>query len=116
MTPADLKDWLGVAAFFISLAGTVYVWLTRPGEEAMALVRETETRMDGKMAKIEERISHFEGDLKGVATRNSVHQVELEMGRLRASIDVLTERMVGVSASTLRVQEFFLERTKGSHS
>ena len=120
-SPGDLKDWLSVLATALAIGSIVYSWLTRSGKEASEKVVKLETKLetaiadrDRKIDLVEDRIARVEGELKGVPDRESVHRMQLEMERMRGTIEVLNERLVPVAAISVRLQEFLLEQSKAS--
>jgi hypothetical protein len=117
--PGEIKDWLGVASTALALGAIIYAWLTRTGKEAREKVGILEERLlqavherDRKIDLCEDRISRIEGELKGVPDRESIHKMQLEMERMRGTIEVLNERLVPLAAISGRLQEFLLEQSK----
>lgn len=129
-SPGDLKDWLSVLSTALAIGAIVYSWLTRSGKEAGEKVAELEGKCDAdgkerdrkldaaikerdrKIDLVEDRIARVEGELKGVPDRESVHKMQLEMERMRGTIEVLNERLVPLAAISGRLQEFLLEQSK----
>lgn len=119
-SPGELKDWLSVFSTALAIGAIVYTWLTRSGKEAGEKVTKLETKLeaaiadrDRKIDDVEDRISRVEGELKGVPDRESVHRMQLEMERMRGTIEVLNERLIPLAAISGRLQEFLLEQAKG---
>lgn len=117
--PGEIKDWLSVASTALAIGAIVYAWLTRSGKEAGEKVGVLEEKLsnavaerDRKIDVCEDRISRIEGELKGVPDRESVHKMQLEMERMRGTIEVLNERLVPLAAISGRLQEFLLEQSK----
>lgn len=117
--PGDFKEWLGILALMVSIGGTLYAWLTRSGHEAVKKVDQLDGKLvaavaerDRKIDVVEDRIARVEGELKGVPDRESVHRMQLEMERMRGTIEVLNERLVPLAAISGRLQEFLLEQSK----
>ena len=115
-----LQSYLALASLLISVGGTIYAWLTRSGREAVERVSTLEGRIDlavkerdRKIDALEDRVSRIEGELKGVPDRESVHRMQLEMERMRGTIEVLNERLIPLAAISGRLQEFLLEQAKG---
>lgn len=105
---AELKDWLSVIATAVSLAALLYTFVTRSGKEA----NEKVATLSEKVEAVEDRIARVEGELSGVPDRESVHKMQLELERMRGTIDVLNERLVPLAAISGRLQEFLLEQAK----
>lgn len=119
MTLADVKDWLVVANTGLALGAVIYAFLTRQGKEAGEKAAKLEAKLETaikerneKIDDLEDRIARVEGELKGVPDRESVHKMQLELERMRGTIDVLNERLVPLAAISGRLQEFLLEQTK----
>lgn len=117
--PGEVKDWLGVANTVLVLGAIVYAWLTRSGKEAVEKVVALDERLaeairerDRKIDLVEDRIARVEGELKGVPDRESVHRMQIEMERMRGTIEVLNERLVPLAAISGRLQEFLLEQSR----
>ncbi|HUN10650.1 MAG TPA: hypothetical protein PLE50_00045 [Rhabdaerophilum sp.] len=118
-SPGELKDWLSVLSTALAIGAIVYSWLTRTGKEAGEKVVKLEGKLDAAVAErdrkidlVEDRIARVEGELKGVPDRESVHKMQLEMERMRGTIEVLNERLVPLAAISGRLQEFLLEQSK----
>lgn len=117
-SPGDLKDWLSVFSTALAIGAIVYTWLTRSGKEASEKVSRLEVKLEAAIAErdrkidlVEDRIARVEGELKGVPDRESVHKMQLEMERMRGTIEVLNERLVPLAAISGRLQEFLLEQS-----
>lgn len=118
-SPGELKDWLSVFSTALAIGAIVYSWLTRSGKEAGEKVNKLETRLDNAVAdrdrridEVEDRISRVEGEMKGFPSRDQMHLMQLEMERMRGSIDVLSEKLKPVAAMASRMHEAFLEERK----
>lgn len=130
-SPGELKDWLSVLSTALAIGAIVYSWLTRSGKEAGQKVADLqkEFREDGiairaeikaavadrdrKIDDVEDRIARVEGELKGVPDRESVHRMQLEIERMRGTIEVLNERLIPLASISGRLQDFLLEQAKG---
>lgn len=116
--PGEIKDWLGIISTALAIGAIIYAWLTRSGKEAGERVGALDTRLaeaikerDRKIDVVEDRIARVEGELKGVPDRESVHKMQIEMERMRGTIEVLNERLVPLAAISGRLQEFLLEQS-----
>jgi hypothetical protein len=117
--PETAIQWLAAINGLISVGTFLFVWLTRSGKEANEKVAALDARLsaaikdrDGKIDAVEDRIARVEGELSGVPDRESVHKMQLELERMRGTIDVLNERLVPLAAISGRLQEFLLEQAK----
>lgn len=117
--PGEIKDWLVLANTVIGFGAIFYAWLTRTGKEAVEKVGALDDRLtkaikelNQKIDAVEDRIARVEGELKGVPDRESVHKMQIEMERMRGTIEVLNERLVPLAAISGRLQEFLLEQSK----
>lgn len=106
--PENALQWITAINGLISVGTFLFVWLTRSGKEANEKVAALATKVDA----VEDRIARVEGELSGVPDRESVHKMQLELERMRGTIDVLNERLVPLAAISGRLQEFLLEQAK----
>lgn len=106
--PENALQWITAINGLISVGTFLFVWLTRSGKEANEKVASLATKVDA----VEDRIARVEGELSGVPDRESVHQMQLELERMRGTIDVLSERLVPLAAISGRLQEFLLDQAK----
>lgn len=118
-SPGELKDWLSVFSTALAIGAIVYTWLTRSGKEAGEKVNKLETKLESAIAErdrkiddVEDRIARVEGELKGVPDRESVHRMQLEIERMRGTIEVLNERLIPLASISGRLQDFLLEQAK----
>lgn len=130
MNPSDIKDWLGIVNTMLALGVGAYAFLTRQGKEAQAKVERIEADLkaavadrDRKIDILEDRVSRVEGQIGTLPDRDQMHRVELEMERmrgslnqlsteLRGSIETLGERLKPVAAMASRAHEVLLEDRK----
>lgn len=130
--PAEIKEWLGVIAIIVSLAGTLYTVLTRPGKEAGdkaqrvgeetakdikavdKRVSDAIAERDRKIDALEDRVSRIEGELRHLPDRATVHRMELSITEMKGDMKAIVERLTPVAAIADRLQEFLLEQAKVS--
>jgi len=128
--PETALQWIAAVNGLISLGTILFVWLTRSGKEAGEKVGKIEVKVeeaikerDRKIDVLEDRVSRVEGELKGLPNRDQMHDMQLEMERLRGSInqlsaefkgsiEILTERLKPVQAMANRTQEALLGERK----
>lgn len=125
--PENAIQWIALINGLISVGTFLFVWLTRSGKEAnekvsaldqklSIAIKDVNARIDkdvtAKIDLVEDRIARVEGELSGVPDRESVHKMQLELERMRGTIDVLNERLVPLAAISGRLQEFLLEQAK----
>ncbi|MBN8533854.1 MAG: DUF2730 family protein [Rhizobiales bacterium] len=117
--PENANQWINAINGLIAVGAFLFAWLTRSGKEAKAQVEVVDQRLSAvakdlgaKIDAVEDRVSRVEGELSGVPDRESVHKMQLELERMRGTIDVLNERLVPLAAISGRLQEFLLEQAK----
>lgn len=109
MPPAEFKDWVPIINLAIAIGTLAYAWLTRAGREAISKV----DALHADHAALAMRVAKVEGELETVPGKDELHELRLEMERMRGSINVLRESLKPVAAMAERMQEALLEeRTK----
>lgn len=125
-----LKDWLGLAALFISVGGFLWTQMTSDAKRALKALddyrRDNEaalTKMkadsalslreiDEHVALHEGRLQAVEGELRHLPDKDAVHRLELTLKDMAveiAKIGASAEQSTRISA---RVEEFLLRGPK----
>lgn len=108
MSLGDFKDIAIVVNLLVSIGGVVYAYLTRAGREAVERV----DRCEKTLGALEHRVTKIEGELDAVPGKDDFHKMQIEMERMRGSIDVLRESLKPVAAMAARMTEAMLEDRK----
>jgi uncharacterized coiled-coil protein SlyX len=110
MTPAEITPWASLAALLISIGGSLYVWLSKPGRQALENVEKVDERLGKKVEALEERVAKCEAEIEHLPDKDATHRLELGMAELKGQMQVLSERLQPVAAISNRMQELMLER------
>lgn len=108
MNPTDITPWLTMILAGLSIAGTIYTIMSRPGKQAQDGV----DKLAGKVEDLEDRVSKCEADIQHLPDKDATHRLEIGMAELNGQIKVLSERLHPVAAITQRMQELMLEGRK----
>ncbi len=119
MTAAEVVPWLAVV---IALANLAYTVIAGRQKANLSKVRDMDARINTKadaaavavlatkVDVVEDRITRVETDFKHLPSIEVTHRLEVELGALRADVQVLSERLKPVSAIASRLQDEMLER------
>lgn len=95
---------LTAAALLISIANTVWMWLSKPSAEAKA----TQDRHQAKLVDHDRRIQTVEGELKHVPTRDDVHKLTVEVTRLSSELAGVGHNLGAVDRSVERIERHLM--------
>lgn len=115
----DMVPWIGIA---ISLATLAYTILSSRSKANFSRVREIERKLNdkadgvsqaalaGKVDIVEDRVTRVETDMKHLPGKDIAHKLEVSLTELSGRVEMLTERLVPVTAMASRIQEALIER------
>ena len=130
--PGTVTPWLGMAALIISLAGSVYAWLTSRSaanterlDKLESRIREQQEKLQrvgdnvARLNDIEQRLTHHserlqnvENDMQHIPDRESQHRVELALAEMNGRFSTLEEKLKPIASTSQRLGEFLLEQAK----
>lgn len=109
MTFNHIAQWLGVCALLVSIANTVWVWLSvgRAGIEKK--LTELGTKIDALATTIDShdsRIQAVEAEQRHTPTKQDFQRLELDLTRVTGQIDTLSREMNGVARTVQRIDDY----------
>ncbi|QPC44614.1 DUF2730 family protein [Kaustia mangrovi] len=105
---ADIQPWLSSLALVVSVAGTLYAWITarsRGNAEQIATLEKRVNKHDRQLDQVETTLQHL-------PSKDMTQRMELTLSEVRGEIAVLSERLQPVSSISERLQDFLLEQAK----
>ena len=114
-----LKDWAGFIALVISIAGSIYAFMTSGSKTNSGKI----SGMERKLIEHDRRIQTVEDEIKHLPDIDTAHELQLGMtrlagqldaqyGKLSGRLDTLNEKLKPIEGIADRLQEFLLERAK----
>ena len=108
MTPAEAKDWLGVAALLISVSGAFYAWLTRGSKDNSEQIGKLDSRMDDMST----RLQSVEHELKHMPDRETISDLRVSVEGLKAGLNAMGSQTQTMAASVRRIEDYLLKAPK----
>jgi hypothetical protein len=114
MTFQLIAQWLGVCALLVSIANTVWVWLSvgRAGIEKK--LTEIGVKIDGLAGNIDvhdSRIQAVEAEQRHTPSKDDIKRLELDLTRITGDIGKLGSEVGGVARTVQRIDDYL--RSKG---
>ncbi|TCP88931.1 hypothetical protein C8J31_102100 [Rhizobium sp. PP-CC-2G-626] len=115
----ELRDWLSLIAIVISIAGTIWMWISAPSKktnadlEVLRKVTAEEIKvLITSLTELARRTQALEGEMKHMPDRDMAHRLELTMEKISGRLDTLDERVKPIAATSVRLQEYLLEQAE----
>ncbi len=99
MDLAPLVPWLSLVALMISVGSSITMFLTSGAKSNAA-----------KLAEHEHRIAQLENDIRHMPSKESVHQLQIDLTEMKGQIGVMAKSSEVTERTTRRVEEFLLSR------
>lgn len=108
MTPAVLKEWLGVAALMISVGGFFYAWLTSRSKTNS----EQLDKLDGRVDELVGRMQAVEHELKHMPDRETISDLRISVEGLRSGLTSMEKQTSAMAASVRRIEDYMMKAPK----
>lgn len=102
MTVELAAKWLGAVALLISIMNTFWAYLTREARTAIQRQGELTT----KVITHDRRIQTLEHEIKHMPGKEEIHQVKIDMTKMRGAIDRIEESLSGTSKTVERIDDY----------
>ena len=126
MPPEQIIAWIVAANTAITLATSLYTFLTSRASKALAEIeklaksigddRERRKVADeavvARFSLLEQRMLKAEAAIEHLPDQQAAHRLELAVEKLNGRIETLDERLKPVAAISERMQELLLEQAK----
>lgn len=99
MDLAPIVPWLSLIALLISIGSSVTMFLTSGAKNNAT-----------KLAEHDHRISRLENDIAHMPSKESVHQLQIDLTEMKGQIGVMAKSSEVTERTTRRVEEFLLQR------
>lgn len=100
--PDVLGPWLGLVAVVISVASTIYAWLTsRSKDNAVAV--------DGikkDHSELAARVQTIETEMRHLPAKDDVNELKLAMAEIKGSVAVFNEGLGSLSRTVRRIEDY----------
>ncbi len=101
MDLAPLVPWLSFAALMISIGTSITTFFTS-GAKSNAT----------KLSDHEHRISTLENDVRHLPSKESVHQLQIDLTEMKGQIGIMAKSSEVTERTTRRVEEFLMQGGK----
>lgn len=96
MTPSNIAQWLDISALVISLANTVWMWISRPARELRGDLEKADAELTERCNRHREelldhktRIERVEGEMRHLPTKDDLGKVLQMISGMKAELDIV---------------------------
>lgn len=104
----DLRNWFSVAALAVSLATTIYAFLT---SKAKANAEHLKS-VDKSLTDLDRRVQSVEAEQKHMPSKDDVNQLKLDIAEMKGAMQALDGEVKGVSRTIRRVEDYLMKEGK----
>ena len=101
---AELQQWLGLIALFVSIGTTAFAWVTARSKVNSEHLK----RVDDSLKVHDRRIQKLESEMEHLPSKDSQHQLELAMKEIQGDVKLMATNMESVQRTTRRMEEFLM--------
>lgn len=108
MNGTDMKFWLDLAQWLVTIGLAVSVWLRKPGEDAGAAVKALKESVDEELSTVNTRLATLDERVRHMPTSDELAELEGTVKAVSAQIDGLREGVKTMRIQLNRIEEYIM--------
>lgn len=97
----DFFKYLGALALIVAIANTVWVWLTKSGQDLQDKLEKLEDDLDETCS----RVQSIEGELKHLPSKDSVNALLVQLERVNGTLSTQKSELDSVGRTVRRIED-----------
>lgn len=112
MNGTDMKFWLDLAQWLVTIGLAISVWLRKPGEDAGAAVKALKEAVDTDLAAVKTRLATLDERVRHMPTSEELAELEGTVKAVGAQVDGLSEGLASVRMQLNRIENYILQANR----
>lgn len=98
MTPGEIKEWTAIVLALLSIAGMLWMWLTRGTNENRQEIR-----------SLEDRVTKIETHQEHAPAKDEVHKLAESLAHLNGEVGKMTVQLQMVNGTVARIDQHLMD-------